>query len=57
VFGLRALSGQKKPKTLEAYLDRFKREVQRFFPVPAGVVCEVFRDLDEGYPGSELIPV
>ena len=30
-FGLRALSDQEKPEILKAYLDQFKREVQRLF--------------------------
>ena len=35
-FRLRALSDQEKPEILKAYLDQFKKEVQRYFPVPAG---------------------
>src|SRR5436305_7282807 len=35
-FKLRTLSDQEKPEILKAYLDQFKREVQRYFPVPAG---------------------
>ena len=35
-FKLRPLSDQEKPQILKAYLDQFKREVQRYFPVPAG---------------------
>ena len=55
-FGLRALSGLEKPEILKAYLDRFKREVQTYFPVPAGSPVEAFRDLVESYPAFELIP-
>ena len=43
-FRLRALSDQEKPEILKAYLDQFKREVQRYFPVPAGSPTEAFRD-------------
>jgi deazaflavin-dependent oxidoreductase (nitroreductase family) len=35
-FRLRPLTDAEKPEVLKAYLDRFKREVQRYFPVPAG---------------------
>ena len=55
-FRLRALSDQEKPEILKAYLDQFKREVQRYFPVPAGSPAEAFRDLLESYPAFELIP-
>jgi deazaflavin-dependent oxidoreductase (nitroreductase family) len=54
-FKLRALSDQEKPEVLKAYLDRFKREVQTYFPVPAGSPAEAFRDLLESYPAFELI--
>lgn len=56
-FSLRVLSDQEKPEILKAYLDQFKREVQRYFPVPAGSSVEAFRGLLESYPAFELIPV
>ena len=55
-FKLRALSGQEKLEVLKAYLDRFKREVQTYFPVPAGSPAEAFQDLVESYPAFELLP-
>jgi deazaflavin-dependent oxidoreductase (nitroreductase family) len=55
-FGLRALSDEEKPAILKAYLDRFKREVQGYFPVAAGSPVEAFRDLVPNYPAFELIP-
>ncbi len=55
-FGLRALSDQEKPEILKAYLDQFRREVQRYFPVPAGSPVEAFRELVQSYPAFELIP-
>ena len=55
-FGLRALSDQEKPEILKAYLDQFRREVQRYFPVPAGSPVEAFRQLVQSYPAFELIP-
>jgi len=56
-FKLRALSDQEKPEILKAYLDRFKAQVQKFFPVPAGSAVEAFRELVGSYPAFELIPV
>jgi len=55
-FRLRVLPDQKKPEILKAYLDRFKREVQTYFPVPAGSSVEAFRELVQSYPAFELIP-
>jgi len=54
-YRLRALSDQEKPEILKAYLDQFRREVQRYFPVPAGSPVETFRELVESYPAFELI--
>jgi deazaflavin-dependent oxidoreductase (nitroreductase family) len=56
-FTLRALPDQEKPEILKAYLDQFKREVQRYFPVAAGSSVEAFRELVQSYPAFELIPV
>ena len=56
-FKLRPLSDQEKPEILKAYLDRFKSEVQRFFPVPAGSALESFRELVASYPAYELIVI
>jgi deazaflavin-dependent oxidoreductase (nitroreductase family) len=52
---LRALSDQEKPEILKAYLDQFKSEVQRYFPLPAGSSVEAFRELVQSYPAFELI--
>ena len=56
-FRLRPLSEVEKAKILKAYLDRFKREVQSYFPVPAGSPPEAFRELTQHYPAFELIPL
>jgi deazaflavin-dependent oxidoreductase (nitroreductase family) len=56
-FKLRSLSDQEKPEILRAYLDRFKREVQAYFPVPAGSPVEEFQKLVQSYPAFELIAV
>ena len=56
-FRLRPIPDQDKPEILKAYLDRFKSQVQRYFPVPAGSSADAFRELVESYPAFELIPV
>jgi deazaflavin-dependent oxidoreductase (nitroreductase family) len=53
-YRLRALSDAEKPPILEAYLDRFRREVQRFFPLPAGSPAAAFGPLASRYPAFEL---
>jgi len=55
-FRLRTLSDAEKPAVLKAYLDAFRREVQRYFPVPAGSPPEAFLPLLEKYPAFELLP-
>jgi len=55
-YGLRSLSDAEKPRILKAYLDTFKKEVQRYFPVRAGSPPEAFRELSQSYPAFELIP-
>lgn len=55
-YGLRPLSGAEKPPILKAYLDRFHREVQQFFPVQAGSPLESFVALTDRYPVFELLP-
>jgi deazaflavin-dependent oxidoreductase (nitroreductase family) len=55
-FRLRPLSDAEKPEILKAYLDAFRREVQRYFPVPAGSRSQAFTDLAESYPAFELLP-
>ncbi len=56
-FRLRPIPDADKPPILKAYLDRFKSEVQRYFPVAAGSPVESFRELSESYPAFELIAV
>jgi hypothetical protein len=53
-FRLRALADDEKLPVLKAYLERFRREVQRYFPVPAGAPAEAFRPYAERYPAFEL---
>jgi len=54
-YRLRTLSDAEKPPILKAYLDRFKSEVQRYFPVAAGSPVESFQEVVESYPAFELI--
>src|ERR1700686_1747587 len=44
-FQLRPIPDADKPEILKAYLDNFKREVQRYFPVPAGSPAQAFGEL------------
>ena len=55
-FGLRPMAEEEKLPILKAYLERFKAEVQRYFPVPAGSPPEALRDLAQNYPAFEVIP-
>jgi deazaflavin-dependent oxidoreductase (nitroreductase family) len=54
-LALRELADAEKPEVLKAYLDSFKRSVQRFFPVPAGSPRDAFRPLAADYPAFELL--
>ena len=53
-YRLRPLANAEKPPIIKAYLDTFRREVQRFFPVPAGSPIDAFVPLAERYPAFEL---
>jgi deazaflavin-dependent oxidoreductase (nitroreductase family) len=54
-FRLRPLSGPEHLQVLKAYLDRFQREVQRYFPVRAGSPPEAFTVLADSYPAFEVV--
>jgi deazaflavin-dependent oxidoreductase (nitroreductase family) len=54
-FRLRPIADADKPQILKAYLDSFKREVQRYFPVPAGSPVEQFAAVARDYPAFELL--
>lgn len=55
-YAVRALSEVEKPAVLKSYLDRFRREVQRYFPVRAGAPATEFVPLAGRYPAYELVP-
>ena len=54
-YRLRALGDAEKPRVLKAYLDRFRREVQRYFAIPADSPVERFAPLTARYPVFELL--
>lgn len=54
-FRLRALSGPEHLQVLKAYLDQFRREVQRYFAVQAGSPPEAFISVAGQYPAFELV--
>jgi deazaflavin-dependent oxidoreductase (nitroreductase family) len=54
-YRLRALADAEKAPILKAYLDRFRREVQRYFSVPAESPVERFGPLAPRYPAYELL--
>jgi hypothetical protein len=56
-FRLCPIADADKPEILKAYLDNFKREVQTYFPVPAGSPTEAFAELVQNYPAFELIAI
>ncbi len=56
-FRLHPIPDAEKPEILKAYLDTFRREVQRYFPVPAGSPAAAFVELAENYPVFELLPL
>jgi deazaflavin-dependent oxidoreductase (nitroreductase family) len=54
-FGLRLLEDGEKPEVLKAYLDSYRSEVQRFFPITAGSPVTAFAEITRGYPAFELL--
>ena len=56
-FRLRAIPEPERLEILKAYLDRFKVQVQRYFPIPAGSPAEAFAPIVSYYPAFELLPL
>ena len=54
-FRLQPIPDANKPEILKAYLDNFKSEVQRYFPLPAGSPVQAFSEITQNYPAFELI--
>lgn len=55
-YYIRPIADAGKPRILKAYLDRFRGEVQRYFPVQAGSDEQGFTVIATQYPVFELIP-
>jgi deazaflavin-dependent oxidoreductase (nitroreductase family) len=55
-FRIRPVPDSEKPEILKAYLDRFAKTVQRYFPIPAGSDPQAFREIASKYPVFELLP-
>ena len=55
-YAVGELPPEMRPPVLKAYLDRYAREVQRFFPVAKGSPEAAFTDLARRYPVFELQP-
>lgn len=53
-FRVSGISDAEKPAILKAYLDNYRREVQRYFSVPAGSAPETFSTVASSYPVFEL---
>ncbi len=56
-FCVRPIPDAERPPILKAYLDQFRREVQRYFPVQAGSEVQAFAPIARDYPVFELTPV
>jgi len=54
-FLLRPVVEAEKPQILKFYLDNFRSEVQRYFPVAAGSQAESFVEVAGSYPVFELV--
>ncbi|MBV9181754.1 MAG: nitroreductase family deazaflavin-dependent oxidoreductase [Acidobacteria bacterium] len=54
-YRLRAIEGEEKLKVLKAYLDQFRREVERYFPLAAGSSPQAFSTVVDKYPAFQLI--
>jgi hypothetical protein len=55
-YRLRQLNDEEKLPVLKTYLDTYRREVQRYFAVPAGAEASAFRGVAQNYPVFELVP-
>lgn len=54
-FRVIPLPNQAKPELLKAYLEQFKSEVQRYFPIAAGSDVSAFEGIAADYPVFELV--
>jgi len=56
-FRVRPVDDGEKPEVLKAYIDSFRRTVQRYFPLPAGSPAQEFVRVAADYPVFELLPL
>jgi len=56
-YRVQSVADQQKPALLKAYLDSFKAEVQRYFPVAAGSDVQAFAGIAGSYPVFELLDI
>lgn len=54
-FRVVPLADKAKPELLKAYLELFKSEVQRYFPIAAGSDVSAFEGIAAEYPVFELV--
>jgi hypothetical protein len=54
-FRVISLADSAKPELLKAYLEKFKSEVQRYFPIAAGSDVSAFEGIAAEYPVFELV--
>jgi len=54
-FRVLPINDHDKPPLLKAYLEKFKAEVQRYFPLAAGSDVEAFEGIAADYPVFELV--
>jgi deazaflavin-dependent oxidoreductase (nitroreductase family) len=54
-YRVREIAEAERPEILKSYLETFKSEVQRYFPVSAGSPVEAFTPIAASYPVFELI--
>jgi deazaflavin-dependent oxidoreductase (nitroreductase family) len=55
-YRLRPVPDVEKPEILKLYLDIYKSQVQRYFPVPAGSPPAALREIAANYPVFEMLP-
>jgi len=56
VFRIREIADEQKAAVLKAYLDQFRKTVQRYFPVPADSNAAAFAAIASRHPVFELEP-
>lgn len=55
-YSIDELAGEKKNLVLSAYLLKYRKAVQRYFPLPAGSEPQAFADIADAFPAFLLTP-